>query len=228
MKDYIKIYSHPRSGTHFLEAFLARNFYKDEDLTSSTDIYFGHWSNRKLLEAGEPYHKLFGSHFFPNDLKLGNKNIYIYRDGRAVIASLWNTKFYNKEWDGITFSEFLRKKIDWKGGPGQKYESRYNIVQHWDSHVNEWLKYSKKKDILILSFEDLKRNPENCYNTIFKAFFKKHYYLNIFKKKSIDPIKEKTGISPNSTKIDSWRELFSEEDLEFFYSQISSKKFLYE
>ena len=98
--NYIKIYSHPRSGTHFLETFLAKNFYKNEDLSSNGAIHYGHWSNKILLEEGEPYHKLFGSHFFPRDSKIDKKNIYIYRDGRAVIASIWNSNFYNKNWKG--------------------------------------------------------------------------------------------------------------------------------
>lgn len=226
MKDYIKIYSHPRSGTHFLEAFLAKNFYKNEDLSSNGAIHYGHWANRTLLEEGEPYHKLFGSHFFPNSLKVSDKAIYIYRDGRAVIASLWRTGFYNKSWEGITFSEFLRKDLDWIGGPGQKANLKMNIIQHWFNHIESWEKYSDK--ILFLRFEDLKNNPEKAYLEICKKYFYILYIkYKLFGFKNLDPINNKVGLKPNSAKINSWENLYNDDDLKFFYSQIPHKKYLY-
>jgi hypothetical protein len=130
MNNHIKIFSHPRSGTHFLEAFLAKNFYQNHELSSNWPIYYGHWSNKILLEKGEPYHQLFGSHFFPEKVKMFSKMIYIHRDGRDVITSIWKSKFYNKDWKDISFSEFLRKKIDWYGGMGQKNYPDMNIVRH--------------------------------------------------------------------------------------------------
>jgi hypothetical protein len=228
MKDnYIKIYSHPRSGTHFLEAFLAKNFYNDENLSSEGPIYFGHWSNKILLEEGEPYHKLFGSHFFPDKAEKFSKMIYVYRDGRASIASMWNSKFYNIDWEGITFSEFLRKEIDWLGGPGQKSEPQMNIIQHWYKHTSEWLEL-KKSNLLFIRFEDLKNNPEKVYFQICKKFYPLKYIKHKIFKISINPINYKVGLSPNKATINSWKDLFSKEDLDFFYKQIPSKQFLFE
>jgi len=227
MKEYIKIYSHPRSGTHFLEAFLAKNFYDGENLSSEGSIYYGHWSNKILLEDGEPYHKLFGSHFFPDKAKIAKKSIYIYRDGRAVIASLWNSKFYNKELEGISFSDYLRKEIDWIGGTGQEGYPKMNIVQHWEKHIEHWINLNNK-DILYLRFEDLKNNPTYVYNKICKLFYPIKFYKEIiFGKKNLDPIKDKVGLKPNAAKINSWEQLFSEEDLDFFYSQLENTKYLY-
>jgi bile-salt sulfotransferase len=227
MKDYIKIYSHPRSGTHFLEAFLAENFYKGDDLSSNGPIHYGHWSNKILLEKGEPYQKLFGSHLFPKQNKPANKMIYIYRDGRAVIASLWNSKFYNKEWEGISFSEFLRKDIDWYGGPGQKSEPKMNIVQHWHAHTHSWLNYSSP-NLLIIKYEDLKNYPERTYSLISKKFHPFLYYTRFLMNRKINPISKKVGLAPNAATIDSWKKLFSQEDLNFFYSQIPSRDYLFE
>ncbi|GAB1855745.1 hypothetical protein MHTCC0001_05790 [Flavobacteriaceae bacterium MHTCC 0001] len=226
MKDnYIKIYSHPRSGTHFLEAFLAKNFYSNHELSSEGSIYFGHWSNKILLENGEPYHKLFGSHFFPSQVQISSKPIYIYRDGRAVIASLWNSKFYQKDWLGISFSEFLRREIDWYGGTGQKSEPKMNIIQHWYNHVESWL---LNEEIFSLRFEELKNNPQQIYSKISKEYFPlKYYKAKLFGINNLDPIHNKVGLKPNSTKINSWKKLFSEEDLNFFYSQIPNQKYLY-
>ncbi len=227
MKNFIKIYSHPRSGTHFLESFLAENFYRDENLSSDGPIYYGHWSNKILLETGEPHHKLFGSHFFPDKAKINSKSIYIYRDGRDVIASIWNSKFYNKEWEGISFSEFLRKDLDWYGGLGQKQDVKMNIVQHWYKHVYDWHKVNNE-NLLILNFEDLKNNPNKLYKKICKEFFPFKYFkgkLVGFGK--VDPIKRKVGLAPNKAKINSWETLFNAEDLDFFIKQIPDEQFLY-
>lgn len=227
MKNLIKIYSHPRSGTHFLEAFLAKNFYPDLDLASKGPIYYGHWSHKILLEEGEPYHQLFGSHFFPGDAKPAPKMIYIYRDGRAVIASIWNSKFYQKEWEGISFSEFLRKDIDWYGGLGQQGRAKkMNIVQHWYSHVEEWEKV-RNDNLIHIRFEELKRNPNKIYRQITKKFFPfRHVKEAIFGSNEIDPISKKVGLKPNEAKINSWQKLFTSSDLDFFYSELPHKIFL--
>ncbi len=53
--DLVKVYSHPRSGTHFLEAFLAENFYPHSDLLVE-NVTWGHWSDRRtrgLVAAAE-------------------------------------------------------------------------------------------------------------------------------------------------------------------------------
>ncbi|QNJ96717.1 sulfotransferase domain-containing protein [Constantimarinum furrinae] len=225
--NYIRIFSHPRSGTHFLESFLASNFYKNENLSSEGAIYFGHWSNKILLEEGEPYHKLFGGHLFPDRSKIGQKSIYIYRDGRAVIASIWNSQFYHKDWRGISFSEFLRKEIDWYGGMGQKSETSINIVQHWYNHVSSWTTI-KNDYLLIISYEELKNDPQKVFLKICKKFYPlKYYKAKLFGTSHIDPINRKVGLSPNKASINDWKRLFSQEDLDFFYSQLPSKKFLY-
>ena len=155
MNNYIKIFSHPRSGTHFLEAFLAKNFYDGDDLSSNGPIYFGHWSNKILLEGGEPYHKLFGSHFFPEDSKFTNKMIY-------------------KDWEGLSFSEFLRKDIDWYGGLGQKKQTKMNIVEHWFQHTDTWLNVVNN-NLLFIRFEDLKEHPDKIYLDICRKFYPKKF-----------------------------------------------------
>lgn len=228
MNNYIKIFSHPRSGTHFLEAFLAKNFYDGDDLSSNGPIYFGHWSNKILLEGGEPYHKLFGSHFFPEDSKFTNKMIYIYRDGRAVIASIYNSKFYNKDWEGLSFSEFLRKDIDWYGGLGQKKQTKMNIVEHWFQHTDTWLNVVNN-NLLFIRFEDLKEHPDKIYLDICRKFYpKKFLKAKLFGIQNINPISKKVGLAPNKATIHSWKDLYTLNDLDFFYDQIPSKKYLYE
>lgn len=225
----IKIYSHPRSGTHFLEAFIAENFYPGKNLSSNQPIYYGHWSEKKLLEDGEPHHQLFGSHFFPEELnlKINEPKIYIYRDVRAVAASIYNSKFYNtKKHPEITFTDFLRMEIDWYGGLGRKKSSNLNIVQHWDKHVNEWLQL-KDKNLLIIRYEELKLEPEKAYDVIARKYFTYKRLLNAITRKKIKTINHKVGLNPNEATINAWKNLFSETDLEFVQSNLTSVKYLY-
>ena len=225
----IKIYSHPRSGTHFLEAFVAENFYPSKNLSRNGLSYYGHWSDRKLLKEGKPYQKLFGSHYFPDELKqTGNHpKIYIYRDVRAVIASVYNSKFYNlKKHPDLSFSEFLRMDIDWYGGLGRETLSNLNIVQHWYKHVDEWLRVSDK-NLLIIRYEDLKLDPKKTYDRITNKFFKRRNLLNLFTNQKIKIINKKVGLNPNSATIDSWKNLFSDTDLDFVFKNLPSTKYLY-
>jgi hypothetical protein len=229
MKTVIKVYSHPRSGTHFLEAFLAKNFYPHINLSSDGPIYYGHWSNKKLLMEGEPHHKLFGSHYFPSELNL-NRNqpkIYIYRDVRAVIASIYNSKYYNcKKYPNISVSDFLRMNIDWHGGLGRQKDSNLNIVQHWYYHVDEWLNIDDP-NLLFIRYEELKRNPEKIYKTIINKFFTHKKIINLIRKPKIKVINNKVGLNPNKATIDSWKTLFSDNDISFIRQNLKSFKYLY-
>jgi hypothetical protein len=229
-KELIKIYSHPRSGTHFLEAFIASNFYKGINLSSDGSIYYGHWSNKKLLEKGEPYHKLFGSHFFPEEIEL-NKNvpkIYIYRDVRGVIASIYNSKYFNQEkYGNISISDFLRLDIDWCGGLGRKTKLKENVVQHWYRHVDSWCKLSDE-NLLIIRYEDLKLDPEMVFNEIFNKYFRRVWDKLLPRKRKVEKVESKVGLNPNKATIDSWKNLFSEMDLSFINDNLQSKRYLYE
>lgn len=212
------VYSHPRSGTHFLEAFLAKNFYKNKDLNIS-NVAWGHWSNRRTNELGNPYGKLFGNHFFP-DRNLNMKpKIYIIRDGRAVAYSIWKTNnFIHKDHKGISFKEFLRTKIDWSGSPATSCEPQYNIIEHWYSHVNSWLDFKKQNDnILLIRYEDLINQPYEQYLKIHNKFFSK---TKIISENKLDVIKKPVGLLPNKATKDSWKDAFDEEDLSFFFSSI--------
>lgn len=228
MNNLIKVYSHPRSGTHYLQSFLARNFYSNMNLGSTGPVYYGHWSDKLLLEKGEPHIEIFGDHFFPEDSRMNERMVYIYRDGRAVIASLFNSSFYNKDLKGISFSEYLRKTIDWKGGLGQKKTYSGNIVQHWFDHVNSWTNLDNK-GLLIINYEEFKLNPEKIYLKIAKKFYPgKFLFSKFFGVRNLDEVSDKVGLKPNQAKIKSWDTLFTKEDLDFFYEQIPHRKFLYE
>ena len=214
----LKIFSHPRSGTHFLEAFIGQNFYPDKDL-SVKNLSWGHWSNRKTKESNQ-YGKLFGGHGFPKkNLRLKPSPIlYIYRDGRAVAYSIWKTpNFLNKEMSKLSFSEFLRTPLDWEGTPGKPTDKKRTIVEHWVDHVDSWRQL--KGNILHISYEELFDEPQHIYSKVLWRCFP--YRLGLmFGKRDVKVIKNPLGLLPNRGTKDSWKEIFNEDDLHYFNSKI--------
>lgn len=219
MKEHIKVYSHPRSGTHFLEAFIGTNFYPDDDLEIKS-VTWGHWSNRKTSDKANEYGKLFGSHIFPSAIKkIDSSSIYIFRDPRAVAYSIWRTpNFLNPSLEGISFSEFLKTKLDWIGSPAFKCRKKYNIIQHWENHINGWMKLEKKfsKNILLVKYEDLVDDPIKIYQSISDKF-------EIRGRKNIHIIDNLTGLLPNHGKKDAWTNIYSDCDIKFTQKQIKNK-----
>ncbi|WP_397362214.1 sulfotransferase domain-containing protein [Olleya sp. R77988] len=217
--NLVRVYSHPRSGTHFLEAFLAKNIYKKKNLNIS-DVVWGHWSNRKTNKEGNPFGKLFGNHFFP-ERNINNKpKIYIIRDGRAVAYSIWKTNnFIHKDLEGISFKEFLRAKIDWSGTPATKSQPKYNIIEHWYLHVKSWSDFAEKNNnILLIRYEDLVSQPYQQYIKIHNKFFSKTKKTS---EKNLDAITKPVGLLPNKATKDSWKEAFDNEDLEYYFSIVT-------
>lgn len=226
----IRVYSHPRSGTHFLEAFLARNFYHKKKLKLE-NIEWGHWANRMIREDGNEYGKLFGSHEFPGQWieNIKHPMIYIYRDGRDVAYSIWKTpNFINPKYKNITFSEFLRIKLDWNGTPGNKIEPKENIAQHWIRHVEEWHKIKKKK-LLIVKYEELLTTPRQVFQQILKKFFPIKYILYKLKVQNtkIDIICDPVGLIPNQPRSKNWKSVYTFDDNMYFLNNINSRDFLY-
>lgn len=208
--NLVKVYSHPRSGTHFLEAFVGENFYQNLDLKINT-LLWGHWSNRLTNDFGNPYGKLFGNHEFPPSFKDNLRRIYIVRDGRAVAYSIWKTpNFINKNLKGISFEDFLKIKIDWTGTPSIKSDPEYTILEHWFMHIKAWEEYAKKnKNVLIIKYENLIKDPYIQYSNIHRKFFRNNRLLT---NEEINVISEPVGLLPNKAKIDTWKEVFSEEN----------------
>lgn len=222
-KPLLKVYSHPRSGTHFLEAFLAQNFYSSIDL-SIPEITWGHWSNRKVKLDGNPYGKLFGNHYFADKNINNTPKVYIVRDGRAVAYSVWKTpNFLHKDISNMTFKTFLRTPIDWHGSPSIKSEMNLPILEHWAQHVKSWYDLAEhNNNVLILKYEDLINEPYKQYLNIHKHFFKK---TKIRHESKLKIIEKPVGLLPNKAQIDSWRDVFEEEDLLYYDEIINANKF---
>lgn len=212
-QELVKVYSHPRSGTHFLEAFVGRNFYKERNLLIKP-ITWGHWSNRRELAEGNPYGKLFGNHYFAERNINDRPKIYIIRDVRAVALSIWKTSnFVHQSNAGRSFAEFLRDNIDWSGTPAIESEPILNIIEHWCLHVKSWLELEKTdNNLLIVRYEDLIDEPYKQYKRMRSKFFKWQWKKN---SRGIDPIQKPLGLLPNKGTKDAWEEFFTQDDLLF-------------
>jgi bile-salt sulfotransferase len=220
--DFIKVYSHPRSGTHFLETFLGKNFYPEVDLSVS-NVAWGHWSNRQIRQDQNKYGKLFGSHEFPSSVKgIYHPAVYIYRDPKAVAYSIWKTpNFVNPKLVGISFSEFLRIKVDWIGSPAFRCKPKFNIIQHWEKHVAGWLRLAKNNPLLLsIRYEDLLENPLQAFGIILNKF---NNIVRFYPVEKVNLIEEPVGLLPNKAVKDSWKEVFTIEDLQFLKDALSSK-----
>lgn len=226
--QFVTVFSHPRSGTHFMEAFLAQNFYQNRlNEFKTKDIGWGHWANSQVIPNGNRFWKLFGSHYFPDKRlkKIDYPIIYIHRDGRAVAYSIWKTdNFIHPKHKGISFSDFLRIKLDWKGSPGRKTKPKLNIIQHWEKHVQGWLDIAQSNEnILIIKYEDVIDSPYAVYETIHNVFFSDKEKI---KENELNIIANAVGLKPNRAVKDSWKDVFSDNDLEFFNAQMSNPNFL--
>ena len=219
-KPLLKVYSHPRSGTHFLEAFLAENFYEDKDLFIA-NVNWGHWSNRLVNSKGNPFGKLFGNHYFADKNNNNEPKIYIVRDGRAVAYSVWKTpNFLHKNISDLNFREFLKTPIDWYGTPSTKTVAKFTIMEHWAQHVESWYKLAKlNNNVLIIKYEDLVTEPYVQYVNIHNKFFKKTQFR---RPNEINIIERPVGLLPNKAKIDSWESMFDQDGLEFYNKLLKS------
>ncbi len=218
----LRVYSHPRSGTHFLEAFIGRNFYKDLCL-QTYNVEWGHWSNRQIEPRGNVYGLLFGSHRFPSvyTRTAYDPMIYIVRDGRAVAYSIWRTlNFTHRDKCHAPFTEFLRSKLDWYGSPALRSQERYCIIEHWERHVLAWESIQKvNRNVMVVSYESLKDSPYETYLKIRARFFP---FTLRMSRQEIDPIFEPVGILPNQATKDAWKAAFTNEDISYFYSKLAS------
>jgi hypothetical protein len=220
-KELLKVYSHPRSGTHFLEAFIAKNFYKNLDL-KTTNVIWGHWSNRKTKAEGNPYGKLFGNHFFAERNTSCKPRMYIIRDVRAVAYSIWKTdNFLNADVKKLTIKEFLDYKLDWYGTPARKHEKEFTIVEHWSKHVAGWLELNQDdRNLLIVRYEDLVERPYLIYEEIRNRFFRHKPKKS---PKHLIEIKKPIGLLPNKATIDSWKTAFDKDDIKNIYASVPPK-----
>lgn len=203
----IQVYSHPRSGTNYLAALIAQNFYPDKDMSTPAGE-IGHWAARVVV-GSNPYGALFGGH----RLYYGQKvhGVYVYRDGRDVALSLWRTKaFLHPGWADIPLSVFLRTYLDWRGSPGhrERGDRHLTILEHWQLHLTLW----RRSGAMLIRYEDAVRDPLATLVGIARRFG-----LGSFQFRRVD---EPVGWYPNEGQAGTWRAYFSPDDIELAHALV--------
>jgi len=212
----VKVFSHPRSGTHLMMHTLKRNFYPDVDLMVRGGSA-GHWADRRQTNAN-PVAGLYGGHGRWND-RVG-QCIYIYRDGRDVAVSMWLSKeTMHPDWRNLPFPEWLSKPLDWHWSPGHRARRSFDhrpkrltriIANHWREHLDLW---GNRSDICYVRYEQLVLDPLLVIRQIAQ-----HFGLPFPSKPVI--VKELVGLWPDGNPIGSWREHFTAEELRVFYQHV--------
>ena len=200
----MKLYSHPRSGTHWTLALLEQAFYGTQ---TSTTRPTGHYSARWAVTTIGM--QLWGSHCIYN-ARLPGPRLYLYRDGRDVALSLWRTKgFQPREWHSLSFSAFLRMPLDWTETPGRPARGpRLTIAAHWQQHLATW---QHAPETLCLSYAALLRDPaaELARVAAFTGCSLRSASL------------AQGDYGPDASgdyRADKWRAAFSADDLDYFHS----------
>jgi len=231
-EDILKVYGCLRSGNHWLMEVLYENFYKGRVNLA-----------RRILDPDKEevlrYHKhshydLFGGHRTPQyavlvNKKHGFKPIYIYRDGRDMLVSLWrDPKFHRTErWERAEgtklpevhrrpFDEWLRRPVSW-GMWAQSRPQKGDMPppMHWYLYCRKWLhpkNHPTRTGILQIRYEDLYYKFVQTMQEI-TGFYK----LDPIHKKWVRP-KKPSGQFAYKARPGEWGNHFSDKDLEYFYS----------
>jgi hypothetical protein len=139
----IRVHGFVRSGNHLLMTLIGQNFYPGTDLTSPAGA-IGHWSDRAQVPPVE-FGQLAGHHG-PPSWGLERPAVYVYRDGRAVAASLYRSPHFKNPANDVTFSEFIRQPLDWQWTVGNRAENPSNVIDHWREHLSIW---RRRIDVLV-------------------------------------------------------------------------------
>ncbi len=186
-------------------------FWPDQDLSKGV-TGGGHWTQRRNVEV-KPFTKMFHRvhAFWMEGQDFGPKAVYIFRDGRDVAVSYWHVKaMQNRKWYRLSFSEFLRQELDWFVSPGNRNNKGLfdgSIVKHWLTHVDSW---QHAHGVQLVCYEELVLHPERVMADIAR-------YLGI-DEWEYRPLEGLVGVWPNKGVPGQWRDTFSQDDLDFFFS----------
>jgi len=242
IKDFrfIIVVSHRRSGTHWVIDSIFNNFrdvkhgylnlhrllpfHKDH---LSVDEFRKHLRNEKvriLKTHSDGDFSIFRQFphvydFFKKEILSASKIIYINRDGRDILNSL----FYYLRSMGInypTFSEFLRSKNNF-----DNVSLNLNRVEFLKNHHESWDKAENK---LELDYSDLARDYSDVIrrissflgmehkNTIKNIELTKYNKICLGLRRLFPALFKTTAVLPREGKNCGWIKNFSDKDLDFY------------
>ncbi len=208
MRKKLAVFSHHRSGTHFLMKSLALNsIYVDEpplllDVNLGRDLWnphdlrnmFQQLSKKELLNIAKCH---FDANFFKpiiQDFLQQFDIVYIVRRPEDALKSYFDFAA-RLDWPEApnckTIDEFVRAA---PSGSCLRWQSiQYETMAHrWKGHVDGWLDLaSKNPDIHIITYEQLHKNFNDCMNSLTSA-------LGWSKNTNNLAIPNKTGILPGN------------------------------
>lgn len=209
MNNPIRVYGFPRSGAHYLMSLLALNFYAGEQLTTPAG-QVGHWANRAEVPAVE-YGKLAGHHGPPDWGYDPAHSVYVYRDGRAVAASLWRSPHFVKpHQNGLSFGAWLRMPLDWRWSPGYRDDNDCNVIEHWREHLELWW----SAPVLKLRYENIVRYPAHYLEIL-------AYRFKLGRPAEWTLVERSQGWFPSGGRLTGWKKLWSEVDQAWFLERLT-------
>ena len=252
----ILVVSHRRSGTHWTMDAIRHNHASVGESYLNLDrllpwhespISISHFKSLLAAQQGaflikthapptlEPFGVDTGLLRYVQSLVAESDLVYVYRDGRDVLVSLY---YYMRHYDPgmreVSFSDFIRMESQFDAIPAS--EHRLNRVEYWKFHVEGWLKQSAMSKV---SYEDLHAN----YEAVVKVLATRLGRETAADIKSVDFRSSKypssklhrlalgmvrmirsrssgtsSAILPRKGVIGEWRRHFSHQDISFFNS----------
>jgi hypothetical protein len=164
-KDDLFIVGHPRSGMTWLKTMVTNVLIPESN--SDPDVFRkaipGFSLKRIYSISRKPSPRFISSHtsFFPWLPKV----VYIVRDGRDVLASLYRYVTIRKR--RLTQSTDRETIMEFPEFYQRYYKGRYHTI--WHMHVESWLIRGTKKmgrNIIIVRYEDMKKNTADTLSNI--------------------------------------------------------------
>lgn len=217
------VFSYPRSGTHWFCSLLKGWFYPDVDLGGDLDVS-EHlpWTGWEGTEQQIPWAGLLGGHYYDPRLRttverLGQcRPIYLIRDGRDVMISIWRMDQYIARQQGnptIDFSIYMRQALHIPSSypiknmiPRMEGGMPTAVLWWWSTRL--WL---ENASVIVVQYEDLLRDLEGQKKHIAKCLgfddaleLPQHQAL---------PVGLYASDNPRSGR---WKDVFTSEDIRFW------------
>jgi hypothetical protein len=155
----IIVASHRRSGTHLTIDTIANNAFIEFDIENYDKIRFvseeEDFSQRDVILKTHMNGLVFEK-YLSNFDKNSTKVLYVYRDGRGVMQSL-----YNYEKNDVDFKSFINGSNIYNT---EEYDKDLSKLEYWAFHVKSWLEHDF---VIPVKYEELSANYEATINKIF-------------------------------------------------------------
>lgn len=166
---------------------------------------------------------------FAQTIIQNSPTIYIHRDGRDVMVSLYHyMKQFRDDFRDLSFSDFLRMNHELDG------KTKMSRPAYWAHHVETWL---AQPNVLEASYQSMETDYENTVQrmadflqiqltyplqsvNVHQAQLNRNPMNRLLSKVGFKRHKVSSAVSPRKGKSGDWRTHFSEDDLDFFTGEL--------